>query len=243
MDSYYSEELRIGTSLCDSSMCLSTHGAFALFEDVASEHGEILGIGGDQMVARSNAFWVMVRARILIYRMPAMMEKVTVNTWAAPPEKLRTNRYYTIAKDGKTLVEARFYWALIDAQTGRPRQMDSIHFDWNIEYSPDVVCDQPFTRFVDDFTPEEKVASVPVRTSDIDFVHHMNNVEYVRLLTDTFSARELEQMHMREMEINYCGSAQEGEVLDIFRREREYGWDFSIRRPNGKVAVLALIRK
>ena len=244
MDGFYSEDMRIGTSLCDSSMKLGLHQTFALFEDIASEHGMRMGIDGESTLRRSGAFWVMVRARIRYYQPPTMMDTVRVSTWATPPEEMRCDRYYSMEKDGTVLAEARFYWALIDAKTGKARPMRSIHLDWDdIAYRDKVVCGEPFTQFTDDFREEERVACVPVRTSDIDFVHHMNNVEYVRLLTDTFSASELERTPIREVEINYCGSAQEGETLDIFRRERPYGWDFAVRRPGGKVAVLALLRR
>ena len=52
------------------------------------------------------------------------------------------------------------------------------------------ITDHP-TRFADDLTQAELVRGYTVRPTDIDFGRHMNNVAYVRVLLDCFSAAEL----------------------------------------------------
>ncbi len=52
------------------------------------------------------------------------------------------------------------------------------------------ILDAP-TRFRDDFTDAELARSYIVRPTDIDFGRHMNNVAYVRVLLDCFSAKQI----------------------------------------------------
>lgn len=52
------------------------------------------------------------------------------------------------------------------------------------------ISDAP-TRFRDDFTPDDFARNYTVRPTDIDFGRHMNNVAYIRVLLDCFSAKQI----------------------------------------------------
>ena len=65
---------------------------------------------------------------------------------------------------------------------------------------------------------------------------------YLRAIADAFSVQELEQARVQEMEILFCLPCFEGETLDILRRRTEYGYEFGVRRPDGRYAALALMR-
>ena len=62
------------------------------------------------------------------------------------------------------------------------------------------ITDHP-TRFADDLTQAELVRGYTVRPTDIDFGRHMNNVAYVRVLLDCFSAAELASGRIASMEV------------------------------------------
>ena len=81
-----------------------------------------------------------------------------------------------------------------------------------------------------------------MRPSDIDIGRHMNNVAYLRMLMDSFYVAEQEQMRITEMEILFCMPCFEGEALDVLRRRMDSGYEFGVRRPDGRYAALALLR-
>lgn len=80
-----------------------------------------------------------------------------------------------------------------------------------------------------------------VRSSDIDVTHHTNNVTYITMLLDSFSISELESITTKEIEVSYLSESFEGETLSIYRKEREDGIYFSIKKEDGKVVLMGYL--
>ena len=53
---------------------------------------------------------------------------------------------------------------------------------------------------------------------------------------------ELEKLKVQELEIWFCLPCFENDRLDVLRRETEYGYEFGVRRPDGRYAALAQLR-
>jgi acyl-ACP thioesterase len=51
----------------------------------------------------------------------------------------------------------------------------------------------------------------------IDMSHHMNNIEYVKLALNVFSASDLELCIPSALEIHYLGESKEGQIMKVFR--------------------------
>ena len=115
-------------------------------------------------------------------------------------------------------------------------------FDPETVFSGELLLPDPYARFRHDFADEDCACTHVVRASDIDVGRHMNNVAYLRMLMDSFSVAEQERMRITEMEILFCMPCFEGEALDVLRRKTEYGYEFGVRRPDGRYAALALLR-
>ena len=103
------------------------------------------------------------------------------------------------------------------------------------------ITDHP-TRFADDLMQAELVRGYTVRPTDIDFGRHMNNVAYVRVLLDCFSAAELASGRIASMEVHYAAPCLEGEELGVYCRREENGCRLAIKKADGKAAVLAAVK-
>ncbi|MBR5329436.1 MAG: hypothetical protein IKV45_04440 [Firmicutes bacterium] len=231
--------MRIPVSGCDHRAVASVPYIVSLFMDAATEHSEEMGIGKEAM-DKTGLFWIAVRTKVTLHRLPKRMDEVTVTTWPEAPGRIRCNRYYTISEQGETLVEGKNEWAIIDLKSGRPQKLSTLYPE-GLEHLPDVVCEEPFTRFSDDFSEAEEVATYRVRSTDIDFGQHMNNVAYIRALFGTFTCKELDEMNMDGLEVMYKAQSYEGDVLTIRRREGEGSTDYAMIRENGDVAVIIRI--
>jgi Acyl-ACP thioesterase. len=55
----------------------------------------------------------------------------------------------------------------------------------------------------------------------IDMSHHMNNIEYVKLALNVFSASDLELCIPAALEIHYLGESKEGQTMRVFRANHE----------------------
>lgn len=240
MAEIYRKQMTIGTSLCGADGKMNIPSVFTAFQDVASEHAECMGVGYDHM-QENQAFWVTVRTRVRFYRRPQLMHRVDVETWPLAPGKVRCDRCYRMTEGADLLAEGKTEWCVINTQTGSSCALDGV-FKPDIEYCEERLLDTPYARFKHNFADEDMACSYTVRTSDIDLGRHMNNVAYLRMLCDSFSVAELEEMKISEMEIMFLSSCYEGDVLDIMRRKTDYGYEFGVRRSDGRYAALALIR-
>lgn len=236
----YRKQMIIGTSLCGADGKMNLPSTFAAFQDIASEHAEKLGLGFEAM-AEKHAFWVTVRSRVHFYHRPRLAADISIETWPLQHGKARCDRCYRMTEGETLLAEGRTEWCVINTQSGGTCPLDDV-FAADIDYSQEKLLDAPYARFKHNFAEEDKACSYTVRTSDIDMGRHMNNVAYLRMLCDSFSVAELEEMQVSEMEIMYLSSCFEGDTLDIMRRKTDFGYEFGVRRSDGRYAVLALIR-
>ena len=240
MEASFTRKQTITPGLCDASGRLSCADTFRLFQDVASEHAERMGLGGVDMQKR-HAFWMTVRTRVHFYKRPWMMQETTLSTWPMAPGKMRCDRCYRLC-DGETLLaEGRTEWCVYDTQANAVRSTEGL-FDPETVFSDALLLPDPYARFRHDFTDENRACTHVVRASDIDVGRHMNNVAYLRMLMDSFSGAEQERMRITEMEILFCMPCFEGEALDVLRRRTDNGYEFGVRRPDGRYAALAQLR-
>ena len=83
--------------------------------------------------------------------------------------------------------------------------------------------------------------AVRVTDAEIDDNGHMNNVAYVRLLLDCFSAKELASGMIRTIEAHYASPCLEGETLGVFCRREEGRCRMAVKHADGRPAVLAQV--
>lgn len=243
MESIYNKELMIDPSMCDTTTALGYANTFALFQDIASEHAQQIGVGGAAMAAR-NVFWLTVHTRVQFFKKAYMMQSVTASTWPGlcKPNDRRCFRYYRLMQDHRLIALAKTEWAIINTQTGRLCPISDSGFPENFPYSDEIVCPEPLTRFSDGFTDEDIVQEHIVRASDTDFGGHMNNVAYVRALLDSFSAKELAEMPIQEFEIHFSTPSYEGERLNVYRKKQDDGWLLALKKEGGKASAFAELK-
>lgn len=67
MDSIFTKHLTVDPSMCDATAALGNANIFALFQDIASEHAQQIGVGTAAMSARS-IFWLTVHTRVQFFQ-------------------------------------------------------------------------------------------------------------------------------------------------------------------------------
>ena len=233
MESKYTRQLTVLPSRCDDTGRMSVAGALAEFMDLATIHAEMLGVGGAAM-AQKHLFWLTVRTRIRFFKRPAMLQTVDLTTWPGAIDGMRCARYYTMTRGEQTLAEAKTQWAVWNTETKRPVPVGPV-FPPEVTLPEDTVCDGGWAAFRE--VPEEEICTFTVRSVDLDFGGHMNNVAYIPMLLGTLTAAELRGVC--EVETVYRRPCLEGERLSIRRRRIRDGWEFAAVRENGETAVLS----
>ncbi len=227
---------------CDSLMRFKAESTFMSFQDVASLHATLLGIDDYSLLEKDNALWVISKTKIKINKLPLWNDEITIRTWPMGAEGVRCNRCYQIMKDGEVYINGITEWVIIDATSRTLRKVETTSYPNDIDWIQERSIEEKFRRFKDDFTDEDFIYKRLVRSGDIDVTHHTNNVTYITMLLDTFSVKELEAKQWEGIEVSYLNESFEGETLSIYRKEREDGYSFSIKKEDGKVVLMAFFQ-
>ncbi|MBQ8974922.1 MAG: hypothetical protein IJ072_04255 [Oscillospiraceae bacterium] len=236
MELKYTKDLTILPSICDSEARLGLTDTFNVFMDIATCHAQALGVGAAPMFRR-GLFWLTAKTKIHFYERPAMMEDVTVSTWAVEPEELRCLREYTVHRGEKLLISGKTQWAVMNTATGKLHPMSDV-FPGEVNFASKPEFDAPFAR-VDYSRLIKELGRYTVRSTDIDLGGHMNNVAYIRAVLGMFSTKQLRQMKISDMDVSFVSSCYEGDELSIRMGETDTGCEIGAFLPNGKAVLLA----
>ena len=137
-------------------------------QDVATD--DVRDAGVEDAVA-----WVVRRTTIAIGRRPLYGESLKLATWCSGTGSALAERRTSIVGEGGAHVETVSLWVSLDRRTLRPAPLEGPHFDPYREAASDR---RVKARFVVPGPPEGLGGSRPwpLRRSDIDLFHHVNNV-------------------------------------------------------------------
>ena len=117
--------------------------------------------------------------------------------------------------DGEPIIYAKQEMCCLSFDRHRPLRLSAVGFP--SEGFPEALMTDDFDRF--NVKPEEyvEIYQQKVLPQHIDMSHHMNNIEYVKLALNVFSASDLELCIPSALEIHYLGESKEGQIMRVFR--------------------------
>jgi acyl-CoA thioester hydrolase len=92
-------------------------------QDAAICHADLMGCSS--LVAAEGAAWV-ARSHTIEYLRPAFLgDRVSVLTWVSSHRRVRSLRKYAFVRDadGAVLARGETDWVLVDARSGKPRNI------------------------------------------------------------------------------------------------------------------------
>ena len=238
---YFEKQIVLTPDLCGSAAALSPLAAFTIFQGVASEHAEKIGVGGAAMAKRGE-FWLTVHSRVDFYGPAYLMDELTARTWPelCGSRDIRCFRSYRLTKGEQTVALGRTQWAILGPEN-KILRFEQSGFPSDFPFPETAAIAEAPARLHDDLTQNELVYTHLVRATDIDMGRHMNNVVYIRLLLDCFSSKELASGGVQSIEAHYASPCLEGETLGVFCRREDRLCRMAVRHADGRAAVLAQI--
>ena len=73
---FFEKQIVLTPDLCGSAAALSPLAAFTIFQGIASEHAERIGVGGAAMAKRGE-FWLTIHSRVDFYEPAYLMDELT----------------------------------------------------------------------------------------------------------------------------------------------------------------------
>lgn len=203
----------ISGGLIGADTNLSVMGAFRIVEDAVTEMMWKLKIDGITAKKLYNAMWVFVKNRIKIIKPLAWGESYTVESFITAVSMVKLNIEIAVkGADGEIAAYAKVELCALDLSTGRIRKTSTVGLDESFVKEPSLMQIE-FTKFEEVELPHKE--TVTVRSTNIDFSHHTNNVEYVRFVLNTYTLEQLLNSPVKEIEVCYVSQSYEGDGLQI----------------------------
>jgi len=187
----------------------------AYLQNIATDHAEVLEIGGDRMLREYGAFWMMVRSHLTLRR-PITYEDgaVMIHTWHRGAGKSATVfRDFDIYVGEELVGEAVASWVIVDVEARRILKPSTISVP-AMTLCPDRVKEIVPTKISMPDDLDEMVRRV-VRYSDTDINGHMNNTRYGDVACDVLGYEQFTDRFVSEMQINYLQESFPGDELGI----------------------------
>lgn len=209
------KETAVAASVCDSNVRLAVSGTFDLLQDYLTEMLGEMSLDGVSLRERYGCAWIFTRNRVEIDRAMSWREPYTVESYisSAKGAKMTVD---TVLKDeqGKICVYSRIEMCALDLKAQKIRRIR------DVGVTSDTLVETPERDIVFSRLKHEglqKIDSVTVKSEDIDFIRHTNNVSYIRFIMNTYSVKELRERPVRAIEVRYAGQTHEGDTLDILK--------------------------
>lgn len=206
---------RLAASSCGADVKLSVEGAFRIVEDMVTELMGDQHIDGVTCMREYGGMWVFVRNRIEMPQPLAWMDEYTATSYISSFSKIRLYIDTVLQKaDGSIALKSRLELCAVDMETGKIRKSESVGVG---EKTP---AEEPMFEIA--YTKEkpvrgEVIDEITVRSADIDYCHHTNNVAYVRYFVNQIGADELIENPVKAIEVQYAAQTHEGDRLSICR--------------------------
>ena len=209
----------IGAGACDPNGCLSILGALTIVEDMVTATLDQMGINGIKMRSAYGALVVFSKNHVQFLQPIKWQDQVTVTCYISSKSLARLNVDVCVKnKAGQIAMYARTEVCAVDIESARIRRLDTVGISEHLKvYAP--LHTMEWNTFSGAGT---LVDTVKVRTGNIDYAGHTNNVEYIRLLLNTFTLEEWRGgIVPRELQIVYANQSFLGDSLSIYCENRQ----------------------
>ena len=219
MKAYLKSKQIVNLSDIDYSGLLSYESIFNYFQDIATIHANMLGVGYKNAI-KNNMFWVAVKTVVIINNRPDMSDEIIVETYPSEPNGIRCDRNYNIYNlNNELLISGKTEWTVINFNTKRPTEIRNFYPN-DIEYVTDKPkVEDPYSKYPTSLEGFDYAFSYTVKSTDIDLGEHLNNAKYIRIILDNLSIEELNKINIKKIEINYRTPALCDSIIDFYKKE------------------------
>lgn len=225
---------KIKASMIGSGETLSTIGAFQIIEDSVTEFLGRLNIDGKTVKQKYNVFWVFVKTRAKFFKNIYWGEEYTAEAFISSISLVKMCVDVKVSdRVGNEVFYARVELCALDFATQKIIKLSAVGVD-NSMLTEEGATDIRFGKF--DIADMPLFEKVKVRSTNIDYSHHTNNLEYLRFIMNTYSVKEIGNREKSEMEVVYASQSYENDVLDVLKRQHE-DRDLIVLQKDGKPVI------
>lgn len=231
---------RLPASCCGADVKLSVEGAFRIVEDMVTELMGDQHIDGVTCMREYGGMWVFVRNRIEMPEQLGWMDDYTVTSYISSFSKIRLYIDTIIERaDGTVCLKSRLELCAVDLETGKIRKSETVGVG---DRTPpeDTLFDISYSK--EKPVKADIIDEIVVRSTDIDYCRHTNNISYVRYFMNQYRTEDLIDNPVRSIEVQYAAQTHEGDKLELYRCDTENEEAYVIELDGSKVVSCIIER-
>jgi acyl-ACP thioesterase len=213
------EKFRLRFSAVDPSDRLTLAPTLDLFQEIASDHAEDLGVGR-QAMSVTGQVWILSRISVQWDKRPKWRDALTVRSWPRGADKLFALRDYDIRdQEDRPLVRGRSGWIILDMEKRRPLRPQAVMESLPQNEGLDALPDGPVSLSFPDGGEGGTVVKAGERQaaySDIDYNGHVNNTRYIEWIQDIVEPGVLEGAARMRLDVNYLSEVKLGGTVELW---------------------------
>ena len=227
------EEREVSARDCDTKLNLSWDSVVDIYMDGVTDLFSNLGFDGTIIVKKFGASWVVVQNKMLFFRMPYWRERYVTECFISKVSgaKIDADMAFISKESGELLAYGRGELCALNLETGRPHKVGGVIVDKEKYTHPERVPVQ-FEKYGDSELPF--ACSRRSAYMDIDYLHHTNNVAYVRMALDARDVAYWEAHPLVSLETHFVRQSHEGDLLTVQMDDAGY---YNIRNEAGQIVV------
>ncbi len=203
----------VSVSMMGTDGNLSVIGSFQIIQDAITELMGLHKIDAFSVKKNFNAFWVFTKTRVKFLKKLPCGDEYYVTSFFSNISIAKMNIDVEIKnKKGEVAIYSKTELCILDINEQKIKKLSGVGVTESL-LEDKAPMEITFTKFNADDLP--KIDNVQIKSTNIDFSHHTNNLEYVRLVMNTYSVTEIEKKQIKEMEIIYSSQSFENDILDI----------------------------
>ena len=216
---HYGMEYVVSSTDTDAAYEYRPSALFVLLQKAITTHAKLLGADRDDVLAKYNSYWMVLRIFVRLNRPIIWGEKVRCVATVRKPVGTRVYWDCDLYVGDTCVGEASTIWVLANRKTKRPMLLESMPElpTENPEGAKDITVAR--IRFPEEMSLQDQRK---LYYSDTDINGHVSNIRYVDLACD---AAELNLrpygVFLQEITMSYVGECYAGEQLNILRGKED----------------------
>ncbi len=215
------------TELDHQRSSLSCSSLINYFQDCSTFQSEDLNLGISYLNS-INRVWLLNGWQLQIYKPVLLGDRVTVSTWPYAFKGFYGYRNFIMAnEENEVLAAADSIWIYIDTISKRPVKVAEDNAGYTLEPPYPMSHTDRKIKIPDTMTA---LPAFPVKRSNIDSYHHVNNGQYVKMAEEYLP----EDFTVHSMRVEYRNQAVLGDIITPMVSQEENCVKVVLADPAGK---------
>ncbi|KAG0582678.1 hypothetical protein KC19_3G076900 [Ceratodon purpureus] len=207
----------------------SVREIFSLFQEMALNHVQLLGIAGDGFGAtramnRLGLIWVVTKMQVDVERYPVWPEVIEIDSWVASAGKNGMRRDWIMRsyKTGEVLARATSTWCMMNGTTRRlskipdevRSEIEPNFMDHRFAFSQDDSPVAPRITKLDDVSTEHRSSHLKSTPTDLDMNQHVNNLKYINWVLESIPDEHIQTHKLASIVLEYRRECHSTDIVE-----------------------------